>query len=294
MLASHCDLPLVSFKTAKQYSHLLAFLLCCLLLAVSATSAESPQSKAPPSQSLRLATTTSTENSGLLGLLLPQFTRDTGLSVTTSVVGSGRALQMGREGKVDVILSHSPNAEKRFVQEGYGIERQLVMTNDFVVVGPVKDPSAVGQSNSIQDALRRIAQGDTAFISRGDGSGTHRKEMALWASVPMEPHWRGWYQEFGDGMAATLAYTSRQQAYTLTDRGTWLARFPQLKLTLLYSGDPLLANPYAVIAVNPDKHPKVNHGAALTFINWLISPAVQRLIADFRVNNQPLFTPEHL
>ncbi len=240
---------------------------------------------------LRLATTTSTENSGLLKLLQPRFQQEAGIPLLISVVGSGRALQMGRAGEVDVILTHSPKAEQRFVADGYGLRRHAIMSNDFVLVGPASDSARVASSNGVNQALRRIASQQALFVSRGDNSGTHRKERKLWQQLDIDPHWQHWYQELGASMADTLAYCSEQQAYTLTDRGTWLARQHALSLALLYSGDPLLLNPYSAIAINPAKHPDTNHRGAQQFIDWLRSDRTRQLIGDFRINQQPLFKP---
>ena len=239
---------------------------------------------------LRLATTTTTANSGLMEYLVQAFTRDTGIAVHVIAVGTGKALRLGREGDVDVILVHERSAEQRFVADGYGIDRRDVMYNHFVIVGPRSDPARVAGSAAAAEALRRIHDSQTPFISRGDDSGTHRRELFLWRDARRTPGGR-WYREVGQGMGKTLQIANETDAYTMTDRGTWLAYRARLDIGLLYENDAELRNPYGIIAVNPGRYPDVNYAAASRLIRWITSPAAQRLIDDFRVQGQALFIP---
>ena len=239
---------------------------------------------------IRLATTTSTENSGLLGYLLPEFKRDTGYTVHVVAVGTGKALRMGRDGDVDLVLVHARPAEERFMAEGHGVNRRDVMYNDFVIVGPANDPAAVRGSQSVDEALRRIADGDQLFVSRGDDSGTHKKEQRLWQEAGIVPSGR-WYREAGQGMGKVLQMSGELDAYTLTDRGTWLSMRDKLPLKLLFEGDERLHNPYGIIAVNPKRHPHTDITGATSLIGWLTSDKAQRLINEYRVNGERLFIP---
>ncbi len=240
---------------------------------------------------LRLATTTSTENSGLLRAILPDFEQRTGIRVHVIAVGTGKALRMGRDGDVDVVLVHARPAEERFVAEGYGVERHPVMHNDFVIVGPADDPAGVAMATDVTMALRRIAGHKVRFVSRGDDSGTHKKEMSLWRAAGLAPA-GAWYLQAGQGMGKVLQMASEMQAYTMTDRGTWLAMRDKLDLKLLYAGDERLFNPYGIIAVDPRRHPDVNHDAAQRLIEWFTSAETRQRIADFRVGGEPLFVPD--
>ena len=240
---------------------------------------------------LRLATTTSTENSGLLRAILPDFERKTGIEVHVIAVGTGKALRMGRDGDVDVVLVHARPAEEKFVAAGYGVQRYPVMHNDFVIVGPADDPAGVAGSPDVITALKRIADHRQRFVSRGDDSGTHKKEKSLWRAAGIEPNGR-WYLQAGQGMGKVLQMASEMQAYTMTDRGTWLAMRDKLDLKLLNAGDERLFNPYGIIAVNPAKHPGVNHDAAMKLIEWFTSPETKKKIADFKVGGEQLFVPE--
>lgn len=242
-------------------------------------------------QTLRLATTTSTENSGLLGVLLPAFEADSGYRVHVIAVGTGKALRMGRDGDVDVVLVHAPAAEQAFVSQGYGLRRHPVMHNDFVLVGPRGDPAGIAGLQDVTEALRRIAASGALFLSRGDDSGTHKKERALWAAAGVEPHGR-WYREAGQGMGRVLQMASELEAYTLTDRGTWLALRQHSELSLLTQGDPRLYNPYGIIAVNPRRHPDVNLAGARALITWLSAPEGQQRIAAYRLEGEQLFHPD--
>ncbi len=240
---------------------------------------------------LRLATTTSTENSGLLAAILPDFEQKTGIEVHVIAVGTGKALRMGRDGDVDVVLVHARPAEEKFVAEGYGVERHPVMHNDFVIVGPADDPAGIAGSGDASSALKRIAAGQARFVSRGDDSGTHKKELSLWRAAGIVPQGR-WYLQAGQGMGKVLQMASEMQAYTMTDRGTWLAMRDKLDLKLLVEGDERLFNPYGIIAVNPARHPGVKYREANELIKWFTSEETKRKIAAFRIGGEQLFVPD--
>ena len=239
---------------------------------------------------LRLATTTSTDNSGLLAALLPEFTRDTGYTVHVVAVGTGKALRMGQDGDADIVLVHARPAEDQFVASGYGINRRDVMYNDFVLVGPPSDPAEVSKARDVSDALRRIARAKSHFVSRGDDSGTHRRELFLWERAGVKPA-GPWYREAGQGMGKVLQIASELDAYSLTDRGTWLAYKGKLHLRLAFEGDPPMHNPYGIIAVNPTRFPDTNAAGAAAFIDWITSRKAQRMINEFKVNGERLFIP---
>ncbi|MCP4288349.1 MAG: solute-binding protein [Gammaproteobacteria bacterium] len=239
---------------------------------------------------VRLATTTSTDNSGLLAVLLPEFERQAGVKVHVIAVGTGKALRMGRDGDVDLVLIHAPSAEKQFVDAGYGIDRHGVMYNDFVLVGPHADPAAINQSGDASIALGRIAAKQALFISRGDDSGTHKKERKLWRSAGVNPT-GDWYREAGQGMGKVLQIANELNAYTITDRGTWLAYLGKSTLKVLFEGDPRLFNPYGIIAVNPARYPDVNYQGAVKLIEWITSESGQRIIGEFTIAGTQLFTP---
>ncbi len=239
---------------------------------------------------LRMATTTSTENSGLLKALLPAFTQRTGIEVQVLAVGTGQALRLGQNGDVDVVLVHAPPAEKKFVAAGYGINRRAVMYNDFVIVGPADDPAGIAKAKDAADALARIAAGRQTFVSRGDDSGTHKKERRLWKKAGVQPG-GDWYREAGQGMGKVIQIAGELHAYTLSDRGTWIAYRDKSPLHIDFQGDAALYNPYGVIAVNPERFPDINYFAAMEFIAWLTAPEGQRLITDYQIAGQTLFTP---
>ncbi len=239
---------------------------------------------------VRLATTTSTDNSGLLRDLLPRFEKATGYKVHVIAVGTGKALRMGEAGDVDVVLVHARAAEERFVASGAGEQRHAVMYNDFVLVGPNDDPARVRQAGAIGEALRRIASVRAPFVSRGDDSGTHKKELALWRAAGIAPT-GDWYREVGQGMGKALQIAGELDAYILTDRGTWLAYHGKLPLALVFEGDAGLRNPYGIIPVNPRRFPDSNHAGAMALVDWLTSPTGQQAIDRFRVDGLRLFTP---
>jgi tungstate transport system substrate-binding protein len=261
-------------------------LLCLLMGLTSYVQAAQPQNKV-----LRLATTTSTENSGLLRDILPKFEAATGYQVHVIAVGTGKALKLGQNGDVDVLLVHAPAAEKAFVKAGYGVDRHHVMYNDFIILGPAGDPAGVRNSDSAANAMQRIAAHKSTFVSRGDDSGTNKKEIILWQAAGVKPAGT-WYREAGQGMGKVLQISSELSAYTLSDRGTWLAFSTKLPLEILYEGDPALFNPYGAIAVNPKRYPDINYAGATAFINWLTSPEGQALIGAFRVGGKQLFIPD--
>lgn len=245
-----------------------------------------------PPQALILATTTSVEDSGLLDDILPDFEARYGVDVQVIAVGSGQALELGERGDADVLLVHAREQEERFVREGHGIRREDVMTNDFVVVGPADDPAGIRGMASAGEAFAVIARAQATFISRGDESGTHAKEKAIWAAVGIEPS-GDWYVSVGQGMGEVLTMADERQAYTLSDRATYLAREGDLGLEILVEGDPALLNPYSVIAVNPAKNARINAELCNRFIDWLISLPTQGKIGRFGVDEfgAPLFTP---
>jgi tungstate transport system substrate-binding protein len=244
--------------------------------------------------SLTLATTTSTQDSGLLDVLVPLFTRETGIDVRVVAVGTGQALELGRRGDADVLLTHAPESEQQFMSEGFGKSRREVMYNDFVLVGPKDDPAQVHGESSILDAMRKIAEAKAAFVSRGDESGTHLKEKAIWHDAAVTPQ-GDWYLSAGSGMAATLRIASEKHGYTLSDRATFLAQQKNLDLLILAEGDAMLRNVYAVIVLNPQKHRRVRHREAQRFADFLVSSQTQELIEKFGVAKygQSLFFPLH-
>jgi len=246
-----------------------------------------------PKQPLILATTTSTVDSGLLEVLIPMFERQSGITVQTVSVGTGKALAMGERGEADVLLVHSPAAEKVLVESGAAINRQYVMYNDFVIVGPKPDPAGIRDGKSVGEALRAIQSSQALFISRGDDSGTHKKEQEIWASLALTPS-GAWYIEAGTGMAQALRIADERQAYVLTDRGTFLAHQATLTLEILVAGDPLLENPYHVMQVNPARFPRINARGAERFVRFMLSPEAQSEIAKFGVDKhgEPLFFPK--
>lgn len=239
---------------------------------------------------IMLATTTSTDNSGLLRHLLPSFEEQTGHRVRVIAVGTGKALRMGRDGDVDLVLVHAPAAEQAFVNGGYGVNREPVMYNDFILLGPKADPAGLAQAGDAAEALKRIARSVAVFISRGDDSGTHIKELNLWRAAGIEPKGH-WYREAGQGMGKVLQMAGELDAYTLSDRGTWLAFRGKSPLSVAFQGDPALHNPYGIIAVNPQRHADNNFSGANRLIEWIISPEGQHLIGDFRVDGERLFIP---
>ena len=242
---------------------------------------------------ITLASTTSTQNSGLFDYLLPRFTEQTGIEVRVIAVGTGQALKIAEKGDADVILVHDKEAELKFVKQGYGIDRREVMYNDFIIVGPESDPAAIrGMQDAVQ-AFANIAKTQASFISRADDSGTHRQELRLWKEARIDPKtYSGkWYKEVGAGMGATLNTAAGIDAYTMSDRGTWMTFGNRAHLTLLVEGDKRLFNQYAVILVNPSVHSHVKADLARQFSDWLVSVAGQQVIGAYQVGGQTLFYP---
>ncbi|MDI1471878.1 MAG: substrate-binding domain-containing protein [Thermodesulfovibrio sp.] len=239
-----------------------------------------------------LATTTSVENSGLLSHILPLFEKKTGIKVKVIARGTGAAIEMGKRGDADVVFAHAKELELEALKKGYFINRHDVCYNDFIIVGPKNDPAKIKEIKKSVDAFKRIALSQSFFISRGDKSGTHMKELSLWQRAKIEPKGQKWYLEAGQGMEKTLRIANEKQAYTLTDRGTWLAIKDKHDLTILFQGDPFLFNQYGVMAVNPQKHKHVKYKEAMEFVNWIISKEGQNAIASFKdkFGNQ-LFIP---
>jgi tungstate transport system substrate-binding protein len=249
--------------------------------------------KSSPAETVVLATTTSTRDTGLLDVLLPIFKEKTGIEVKAVAVGSGQALELGRRGDADVLLTHSPAAEEKFMAEGCGEERRPLMYNDFVVVGPTPDPAKLKRTASVKEVFQHLAQSKSPFVSRGDESGTHVKEKQLWESVKIKPE-GDWYIQAGTGMAEVLRMADQKRAYTLSDRATYLSQQKSLDLTIACEGDPSLKNHYSIIVVSPKKNPKVRRDAARKFAEFLLSPEGRKIITEYGVSKfgQQLFFPE--
>ncbi len=241
-----------------------------------------------------LATTTSTQDSGLLDVLLPVFEKKTGYLVKTIAVGSGQAMAMGERGEADVLLVHSPAAEKKFMTAGNGINRKLVMHNDYIIVGPGEDPAKIKGTKSTPDAFKKIASAKGLFLSRGDNSGTNAKEKEVWKAAKINPEGEKWYQQTGLGMGQTLNVAAEKKGYTLTDRGTYLALKKNLGLAILVERDAILLNIYHVIEVNPAKWPKVNAAGAKAFSDFMVAKETQDIIKTYGVDKygSPLFFPD--
>jgi tungstate transport system substrate-binding protein len=242
---------------------------------------------------ITVASTTSTEQSGLFKHLLPMFEKKTGVQVRVVALGTGQALDMGRRGDADVVFVHAKTLEEKFVAEGYGVKRFEVMYNDFVLIGPKPDPAKVGGSKDIVAAFRNIKAAQAPFVSRGDNSGTHFAELELWkaAGVDIGKEKGPWYRETGSGMGPALNSASGMNAYVLADRGTWLSFKNRGDLTVSVEGDQRLFNQYGVILVNPARHPSVRRDLGQAFIDWLISPVGQKAIADYKIGGEQLFFP---
>ncbi len=265
---------------------LLALVICAgLVVAEGQYEASAPQSR------IKLATTTSTDNSGLLEALIPPFTEKTGIAVDVIAVGTGKALALGQNGDVDVVLVHARSREDQFVADGYGVNRRDVMHNDFVLLGPVSDPAGIKGTQDAAAAMQRINDSESSFVSRGDDSGTHTKERSLWSAAGVDPAGT-WYKEAGQGMGTVITMADDMLGYTLADRGTYLSMREKIDLQVLVEGDARLFNPYGVIAVNPGRHSHVNYLEAMTFIAWLTSVEGQQIIGDFTKNGDILFYPD--
>jgi tungstate transport system substrate-binding protein len=260
-------------------------LLLGTLLAAAPTHAETP--------SITVASTTSTEQSGLFGHLLPAFTKSTGIEVRVVAVGTGQALKIGERGDCDVVFVHDKPSELKFVADGFGVGRREVMYNDFVLIGPSSDPAKVDGGHDIVAALRKIAAAQAPFVSRGDDSGTDKAEKRLWqeADIDVKPASGTWYRDTGSGMGPTLNTTAAMDGYTLSDRGTWLSFQNRQSLKIVVEGDKRLFNQYGVMLVNPTRHPTVKQELGRRFIDWLVSPDGQATIAGYKINGQQLFFP---
>ena len=241
-------------------------------------------------QFITVASTTSTENSGLFGHILPIFQAETGIEVRVIAQGTGQALETGRRGDADVVFVHARAQEEKFVAEGWGVQRFDVMYNDFVIVGPAEDPAGLKAAASAADAMAKIAASGASFASRGDDSGTHTAEKNLWKAAGIEPA-GAWYLSTGSGMGATLNTAAQVPAYALTDRGTWLSFQNRGPLEIVFEGDAVLFNPYGIMLVNPAKHPSVKAAEGQAFIDWIVSDAGRAAIASFQVGGEQLFFP---
>ncbi len=240
---------------------------------------------------LRMSTTTSTENSGLLKVLLPPFEKAHDVKLDVIAVGTGKALKLGENGDVDVVFTHDPGLEDKFVEAGFGVDRKKVMHNDFVVVGPAADPAGLKAAKTAAEAFQKLGAGGTPFISRGDESGTHQKEKALWKAAGVEPK-GAWYVPAGQGMGEVLNMANEKLGYALADRGTFIAYEKKVELTIAFDGDPILFNPYSIMAVNPAVHPHANHALAVKLIDFVVSPEGQKIIAGYQLEGKQLFFPD--
>lgn len=243
---------------------------------------------------LIIASTTSTQNSGLFDILIPVYEKSTkyGIKVEIIAVGTGKAIRIAKKGEADMLFVHDPFREEKFVAEGYGVNRRAVMHNDFAIAGPAKDPAGIKKLKTATEAFEEIAEKGSAFVSRGDDSGTNIRELDIWDDAGINPKGKGWYFEAGANMADTLLMAKQKGAYTLTDMGTFLKYESNIDLKVLFRGDPILRNNYSVIAVNPDRFPKVRYREAMDFIAFVTSYEGQRLIADYKKHGVNLFYPD--
>ncbi|NQV45931.1 MAG: extracellular solute-binding protein [Rhodospirillales bacterium] len=268
---------------ALRYTLILAITLC--LASIASVRADNPY--------ITVASTTSTQNSGLFDYILPIFTKQSGIEVRVVAVGTGQAIKLAANGDADVLFVHHRQSEEKFIAEGSGVKRYDVMYNDFVLVGPKSDPAHISGMADVTAALGQAAEMKSVFVSRGDDSGTNKKELDLWkkANVDIKAASGTWYRESGSGMGATLNTASSMEGYTLTDRGTWLSFKNPGTLVIVSQGDKLLFNPYGVMLVNPEKHPQTKVAEGQAFIDWLVSPEGQAAIADYKIDGQQLFFP---
>ena len=265
----------------RRYMHIPETILLVILLTLAALPARAEER-------LRMSTTTSTENSGLLSVLLPPFEKKYDCKVDVVAVGTGKSLKLGEAGDVDVVFVHARSLEDKFMANGYGADRRDVMYNDFVLLGPKDDPAGAGKAKSAQDAYRAIAAKETPFISRGDESGTHVKEKEIWAAAGIVP--RGaWYVEAGQGMGEVITMATQKRGYTLSDRGTYIAFRKKTDLVVVRQGDKALWNPYGIISVNPKKHKHVKYDLAMKLIDFVTGPEGQSIIANYKIDGEPLF-----
>lgn len=256
-------------------------LVLCLLFSVDAAA----------ENVLRMSTTTSTDNSGLLAVLNPPFESKNNVRLDVIAVGTGKALRLGENGDVDVVFAHAPVAEQIFVDQGYGVERRAVMHNDFVIVGPVSDPVGIKSATSAVGAFRKFSEGNGVFISRGDDSGTNKKEKAIWRIADLIPA-GNWYVSVGQGMGSVLRMADDKQAYTLTDRGTYIHYQDKIDLAVLFEGDEVLYNPYHIMAVSPQKHPHIRYDLAKKYIDYVTGSEGQEIIRSYKKGGQQLFYPD--
>lgn len=280
------------FKSILIVAAALVLLVGCSTPQPTSTPATTPVKPANPE--IIMASTTSTGDSGLMDVLIPIFQNKTGYAIKPIYVGSGAAMTMGERGEADVLLVHAPDSEVKFINAGHGVNRKLVMHNDFVIVGPASDPAGIKGMSSALDAIKKIAGGGTVFISRGDNSGTNQLELKLWKNASVNVTEQSWYQSSGQGMGSTLNIASEKGAYTITDRATYLATQKNLSLSILVEGDPVLLNIYHVIQVNPQKSDKINADGAKAFADFIISSEAQDIIKTFGIDKfgQPLFFPD--
>lgn len=277
----------------KIFTLIATLLMAVMLFGCGASETPQQQSAEPEKKDVILATTTSTQDSGLLDVLEPIFEEKTGYNLKIIAVGTGKALSMGENGEADVLLTHAPASEQPLVDSGVVTNYQLVMHNDFVIVGPANDPAGIKDAESASEALAKIKETSSNFVSRGDDSGTHKKELEVWKSAGIEPA-GDWYQETGSGMADTLIVADQKQAYCITDRATYLAHKDNMELEILLEGDGVLLNIYHVMQVNPEKFEKVNAEGAKAFVEFMIDEETQKIIGEFGVDKfgQPLFFPD--
>ena len=264
------------------------FVLILVLVMIGGAAAVSAETR------IRMASTTSTQNSGLFDYLLPIFEKKTGIKIDVVAVGTGASIQIGKRGDADVVFVHAKEQELKAVEEGFFVNRHDVMYNDFVIIGPTSDPAKIKGMKSAPDAFKKISGSGASFVSRGDKSGTNTKELSLWKKAGIEPAGQKWYLEVGQGMEKTQRIADEKRAYTLTDRGTWLATRDKDKLDMVVvlEGDPTLFNQYGVMAVNPEKAKNVKYKEAMEFVNWIISKEGQDAVAAFKdKNGNPLFIP---
>lgn len=274
-------------------SHWLRLAVTALALVLASGLTLAPVAAQPTNPELILATTTSTQDSGLLDVLVPEFQRQSGYIVKTISVGTGQAMALGERGEADVVLVHAPDSEKKWMAAGHGVDRRLVMYNDFVIVGPPSDPISLAGAQSAVEAMQKIAANGALFVSRGDNSGTHQLEVKLWKDAGFDPKGQSWYQEAGQGMGAVLTIANEKEAYAITDRGTYLARKQTIDLAILAEGYKTFLNVYHVMVVNPEKGAHINIDGARAFADFIVAPSTQETISTFGVDKfgQPLFFP---
>ena len=274
-------------------SRLMRLGIVALALVLASAFTLAPVAAQPATPELILATTTSTQDSGLLDVLVPAFERQSGYVVKTISVGTGQAMALGERGEADVLLVHAPDSEKKWMAAGHGVDRKLVMYNDFIIVGPPSDPISLAGAKTAVEAMQKIAANGAIFVSRGDNSGTHQLELKLWKDAGFDPKGQPWYQETGQGMGAVLTVANEKEAYTITDRATYLARKATVDLTILAEGYQTFLNVYHVMVVNPEKGTHINAEGARAFSDFVVAPSTQEMIGTFGVDKfgQPLFFP---